>query len=70
MFFSNDPSRGISSGRFDERFKSVRSWHSTCTTTANGTIVDLFANLDERHRRLAVEAIKLRFGVEKQGREY
>jgi hypothetical protein len=35
-----------------------------------GTVVDLFANLDERNRRLAVEAIKLRFGVEKQGREY
>lgn len=30
----------------------------------SGTVVDLFANLDERHRWLAVEAIKIRFGVE------
>lgn len=29
-----------------------------------GTVVDLFASLDERNRRLAVEAIKIRFGVE------
>jgi len=35
-----------------------------------GTIVDLFVNLDERNRRLAVEAIKLRFGVENRGWEY
>lgn len=28
-----------------------------------GTVVDLFANLDERNRQLAVEAIKLRFGM-------
>ncbi|MCM3624346.1 DUF6075 family protein [Brevibacillus borstelensis] len=28
-----------------------------------GTVVDLFANLDERNRQLAVEAIKIRFGM-------
>ncbi|QRG65990.1 DUF6075 family protein [Brevibacillus choshinensis] len=28
-----------------------------------GTVVDLFANLDERNRRLALEAISLRFGI-------
>lgn len=28
-----------------------------------GTVVDLFASLDERNRRLALEAIKIRFGV-------
>lgn len=32
-----------------------------------GTIVDLFANLDERNRQMAVEAIKIRFGVEEAG---
>lgn len=29
-----------------------------------GTVVDLFAGLDERNKHLAVEAIKIRFGLE------
>lgn len=32
-----------------------------------GTVVNLFANLDERNRQLAVEAIKIRFGVDETG---
>ncbi|GED28648.1 hypothetical protein BAG01nite_47500 [Brevibacillus agri] len=32
-----------------------------------GTVVDLFANLDERNRQLAIKAIKIRFGVNESG---
>lgn len=36
-----------------------------------GTVVDLFASLDENNRRLAIEAIKIRFGIgETKGSRY